>query len=233
LQFAICGFCFFVCLACSGSRGAYISLALQTGFLLVSSLLLLKRTQGFKIIGVTILVILVAIVLFNFVFTEQLELILYRQELASQSEGSIFGRIFGVFLDFESLVYADLTFLGVGIGMGSGGGAFLATGTQTFLLSESEWARHVLEAGIVMGLIYILFRIALCFSLFADALKGLFSRGNPVPLMFCSYTLLNLLAGSITGNGITYSFNWIFVGFTIAINKTYTSFYYKKPVAVK
>lgn len=221
LLFYACVFAFFVCLACSGSRGAYLAIGIEMGFLLFASIFLLKKKEGFQIIASSVLIILLAVVLFNFVFERQLSLILRRQEIASQAEGSIIKRALGAFIDFESLLNSNLTFLGSGMGLGSGGGGYLATGTKVFLLAETEWARHLQEAGIFMGLIYIFFRIGLTITLLKNVLGALFKGSTPIPMLFFSVVLINLLIGPITGNGIAYSFNWILVGISMAVNKIY------------
>ena len=208
------------CVAFSGSRSAYVALGTQILFLVLASFFLMKKKRGFQIIFYTIAAVFFGAMLFNVVFERQKELILKRQIAAENAEGSIIKRLGDTVINPEALLQADLTSIGVGLGMGSGGGAYLATGSTKFNLAETEWGRVLMEAGVIMGAAYILFRVSLTLNLFLSSVRTLFASSNPAALVAFVYVAVNLAIGSTTGNGMTYSFTWLFLGVALAINKT-------------
>lgn len=220
IWFAATVFALISCLAFSGSRSAYVTIGTQVSFLVLASFFLMRRKEGFQIIFYTITAVLLGAILFNVLFDKQKELIIKRQETATNAEGSVFKRIADMVIDPEALLQAELSTLGVGLGLGSGGGAYLATGVNQFNLAETEWGRILMEAGVIIGFGYIVFRLALTLNLFISSLRTLFSSTNPSALVSFVYVGVSLAIGSTTGNGMTYSFTWLFFGVALAMNKT-------------
>lgn len=219
--FSIAIFAFFVNLAVSGSRGTYVSVIIILLFLLFAAVILLNKIQGFKIITYVVLSAVLAFLLFYFVFDKEWEIITKRQEMAEAAEGSIFYRMLSIFINIDCLTNGDITFLGFGLGLSSGGGSFLVTGKSSFVLAETDWARNILEAGVLLGAVYIFYRIFLSIHIFNGALHGILKSRNPMPFVFLGFVLPSLLIGSITGNGTSNVYNWLFVGFSLAINRLY------------
>lgn len=220
IWFAATVFALISCLAFSGSRGAYATIGTQVIFLVLSSFFLMRKREGFQIIFYTIAAVFLGAILFNVIFDKQKELILKRQDTATQAEGTIYSRIADMVISPEALMQADLTTLGTGLGLGSGGGAYLATGVNQFNLAETEWGRILMEAGVILGFGYILFRVGLTINLFLSSIRTLFNTSNPSSMVAFVYVGVNLAIGSTTGNGMTYSFTWIFFGVVLAINKS-------------
>jgi hypothetical protein len=108
----------------------------------------------------------------------------------------------------------DLPLFGKGIGAGTQVGAKLLTGEKGFSLGESEWYRLFGEYGLILGLLFIIWRISLCFKLFTLSLKSL-TRGNGMGLIFLSATALNLITGQL-GQTTIHGFTMIGIGLTIA-----------------
>ena len=210
---------FVTCLALSGSRGAYLSCGAQIGFLILGSVFLMRSKQGFKIVFYTLFALIAFVVSFNVIFDEQRDLILTRQANANSSEGSIITRIGESIINIDALMESNLSTLGVGLGLASGGGAYLVSGVSQFSLVETEWGRIFMEAGVVLGLGYILYRISLSFNLGLNSVRALFASSNPTPMVSFAFVVINLAIGQTTGNGITYSFTWLFLGVALAINK--------------
>lgn len=210
---------FVTCLALSGSRGAYVSCGAQIGFLILGSVFLMRSKQGFKIIFYTITALVLFAISFNLLFEEQRDLILARQANASSSEGNFLDRMSDNIINWDALMESNLTTLGVGLGLGSGGGAYLVSGVSQFNLAETEWGRILMEAGVILGFGYILYRVSLTISLFTNSLRALFASSNPTPMVAFAFVAVNLMIGPTTGNGMTYSFTWIFLGVALAINK--------------
>ncbi len=214
---------FVTCLALSGSRGAYLSCGLQIGFLILGSVFLMRNKQGFKIIFYTLIALVAFIISFNLIFEEQRDLILARQANASISEGGVLNRVSESIVNIDALMESNLSTLGAGLGLASGGGAYLVSGVSQFSLVETEWGRILMEAGVLLGLGYIFYRVSLSLTLFLNSVRALFASSNPTPMVSFAFVAVNLAIGQTTGNGITYSFTWLFLGVALAINKNLMS----------
>jgi hypothetical protein len=102
------------------------------------------------------------------------------------SEGGpsdLFGRIIYQFAAPFSFI-DTVPFLGYGLGMGTSAGAVLRSGTREFLLAEGEWSRIVLESGMVLGLSFLFYRVAISILLIQTALQALGRNNNMAPA-FC------------------------------------------------
>jgi len=112
--------------------------------------------------------------------------------------------------------------LGNGIGASSSGGAQLSMGIQrrsTVVINEDiETSRIVVECG-PLGILYIAFRYALGIKLMIDGFIASRRTRNPLPFILSNYPAMMLFVGSITFNGNTNGYAWIFVGFSLAANK--------------
>ena len=108
----------------------------------------------------------------------------------------------------------DIPFLGMGLGAGTQVGAKLLTGEKGFELGEGEWFRLTAEGGLILGTLYITWRVWLTFAL---AKFGLFAfrKGNGMGLIFLSATAYNLLIGQF-GQSTIGGFTVIGIGLTIA-----------------
>lgn len=211
-------------LAVSGSRSSYAACAIIVIFLIFSSLLLINKKKSASIISFAIVGVFLSVVMFNTVFSEQLELITERNTNANEGEGSPIDRILGSFIFSAD---EDIPYLGHGLGVGSIGGAFLITGTSSFALAESEWARIQLENGYFIGFLYIMFKLYLAYYILKNALFATLASGSPIPLIMVGFIFPTILIGQMTMNGITMGFGWIFLGYSMAVNKV---FLYKEHV---
>lgn len=181
-------------LAVSGSRTALglvggVLISLMVG-LLIRPAFIRKSYKFLVLVGVVYFGI-------SFIpfFNQGIEIFSARIESANSVEASSGGfvtRIFKGFLDpFENL--DQIPPLGHGLGMGTNVGAVLLTGKAQFLLAEGEWARIIFESGFVIGLLYILLRIAIVGRLGWLSIKSA-AAGNILPLLFfgnCSLMLVN------------------------------------------
>jgi hypothetical protein len=219
--FWLCTFAFFANLAVSGSRAAYVSCVIILLFLLMASFILLRKKQGFNILTYLSFGLILSILVFSFIFDREWDIINRRQEMAAAEEGSIFTRMSSLFIDIQFFKSTNPPLLGYGLGLSSGGGSFLATGTSNFGLAETDWARNVLEAGLLLGTAYIFYRIFLTIEIVNTAIKGTILSRNPIPFIFLGFVVPSLLIGSITGNGTSNIYNWLFVGFAFAVNRIY------------
>lgn len=107
-----------------------------------------------------------------------------RFEAANDAEGGLggtasrFGLAFTEFLDF----IPNTPWFGYGLGMGTNGGAYLLTGEMQFLLAEAEWSRIVLELGPIMGVAFIVWRVAVTAWIGFKSLQKSF-QGYCLPLL--------------------------------------------------
>ncbi len=107
---------------------------------------------------------------------------------------------------------------GHGIGVGSNVGAKMLTGTATFLMGESEWEKAIMEMGPMLGLGFIILRIALVIFLFRFAMSAL-GRGNAMPLLIFAANFMLILNGQ-WGPPTILGFAVLGGGLTLAATKT-------------
>ena len=94
---------------------------------------------------------------------------------------------------FEIAVNAPL--LGRGVGLGTVAGARLMTGTNTFLLSESEWSRIVLELGPPLGFAFILWRLWLAVLMVIRGWGNFLATGDALSWVLAGATFLSVVNG--------------------------------------
>jgi hypothetical protein len=82
--------------------------------------------------------------------------------------------------------------------------------------AEGGWERHVIELGPVLGLAFILFRLALTVWLGLRAVRATRRSGEVLPLVLFGYVGIVLLYGQITGHGTVNGYAWMFFGFCLA-----------------
>ncbi|MDD5350264.1 MAG: hypothetical protein PHQ12_08650 [Chthoniobacteraceae bacterium] len=106
----------------------------------------------------------------------------------------IIERALGDYLDgFRAA--ADAPFLGYGLGIGTNAAAGMLSGERGFLLAEGEWARVVKEAGPVLGMAFLLLRVAIAAYLGWMASFAFERQRNPLPLLVFSASFLLVIQG--------------------------------------
>jgi hypothetical protein len=107
---------------------------------------------------------------------------------------------------------------GIGLGMGTNAAGGLLTGERQFMAgTENEWGRHFIESGMVLGGLYILWRIALVIQLLRVSLKAVKAL-NPLPMLLFSSCGLLVLSGPV-GVPMTLGFVVMGAGMTLAAAK--------------
>lgn len=127
--------------------------------------------------------------------------------------GAIVGRTVNEFIG-PFLMEDGVSLLGEGIGAGTQVGAKLLTGEKGFDLGEGEWFRLTGEGGLLLGTLYIAWRVWLTVVLASFALIA-FRKGNGMGLIFLSATAYNLLIGQF-GQSTINGFTILGIGLTIA-----------------
>ena len=115
---------------------------------------------------------------------------------ANENEGGIEGVFLDRFLGgmISGLVNGGSAFFGVGLGMGTNAGAKILTGSAGFLVSEGEWGRVMGEMGFFLGMLMIILRINLTFSLIKRSWGGI-GKNNYLPWLLMSFGLFPVLQG--------------------------------------
>lgn len=177
----------------SGSRLLVLGCALE----LVAAILfaVLDPSRGQRILGLAALLAAAAAILSQSTFfREATDVFMKRWDSANASGGireGLVWRFFGGFLEPFTLL-PDAEFLGKGIGMGTNAASAMTTGKVQFLLAEGEWARVVLEAGPLLGLSFLLYRVCLAGAIAARALWAA-GRGQLLPWLLAWAAVRGLL----------------------------------------
>jgi hypothetical protein len=181
----------------SGSRSVVGACAVVVASLLA---VLFLRPSAINRFGQTLLVTVVLgfIVIQTPVFKEGLNVLTARfTDVAEAEERSITaGLIQRVFDTFSEgfFVLSKAPFFGYGLGIGTNAGAKFLTGQSTFLLSEGEWARTILESGPVLGLAYLIWRCSAVVRIGLLCLRSV-KLDNVLPLLLFSSSFLPLISG--------------------------------------
>ena len=212
------------CLALSGSRAAFILVALVLVSALASAFLMTQRTMKLRALLIPLGMVAISTLLITTIFSDAWQAFVARFVGAYQAESTVYsfgtvGRAFSIFTDFIPLLPTTPFF---GYGLGTFGNAFelsYAGVLPSSLSGESDWARNVLELGPVLGMLYIGLRIALVVSLTRGAVLATSRANNPTPLLLLGFGGILLLVDQITGQGSVQGFGWLYAGFCMAANR--------------
>lgn len=124
-------------------------------------------------------------------------------------------------------VLSHATYLGKGLGYTSRGSDYFVeseaekteTGKYEVLTYEEEWPRIIIEAGLILGILFIIFRIFLSIDIIIGAVKSTAESDNPFPLLLACYIVPVILVWYIAHIGHVNSYGWLFAGFSLAANK--------------
>lgn len=211
------------CLALSGSRTAFAAAALVG----LSSMFvgLLVGHAGMRLRALVLPTVLfgAGAVLYPLLFPDALDAMTARVAAAdtfgTASGGyGILGRALSEPLDFLRLVQSA-PIAGYGLGMGGNGHIFLGTLGDELLrdaYAETDWSRHIVDLGPVLGVLFILYRIVLTGELFRRTVQATMHARDPLPVLLFGYIGIGVLEGQLTGNGTTGGFLWLFLGVTLA-----------------
>ncbi len=210
------------CLAVSGSRAAFVHVAL----VLMAALLLGMTTPAAamrrRALFIPLALAGTGAVLYPIVFPEALSLMLSRVAETSSVAGSagsaILGRAFYESIDFiRFMSHTPLT--GYGLGLGGNGRTWLGNSDPQLLAlvaAESDWSRHIVDLGTVAGVLLIIFRIVCTAALFIGSLRATRASASPLPLLLFGYVGIGLFYGQLTGHGTVGGFLWLYIGLCMA-----------------
>jgi len=113
---------------------------------------------------------------------------------------------------------AEIPLLGHGLGLGSNIGSMLSSGSLDFLLAENDWQRSMLEMGLLMGILWLAYRIVLTVIVSISCFKRL-TEGESLGWLLLGASVLPLFNGNLvqpTSQGfivVTLGFCFVMVGY--------------------
>jgi len=202
-----------------GSRGAFVLvLVLLVG---ATALLIMQHrvrralslwAAGIVLVGLTILG--------GLMFVRQSSALIERSRGAAQEDSWYsFGLLNRALSDFSHFVVfmPQVGLLGNGLGLG-GNAANIEKFQGTLPEAEDDWSRNIVDLGPVLGLFYIIFRIAFVAWLVWGAARASRLYDDPLPVLLISFIGIIMLYGQITGQGSINCYTWLFAGFCMAAN---------------
>ena len=110
--------------------------------------------------------------------------------------------------------YFNIPLTGYGLGVGTAGGARFLVGQSALLLTENEWVRNIAESGPLLGLGFVILRIALTLKIFKASLRAL-KAGEVLSILLFSIVITGLPNGAL-GQPTTLGFTVVLAGLCLA-----------------
>lgn len=215
---------FTIAIACSGNRGAIVGLIIValggalSGFAMPGKKAFLRIALG------SVALATVALLTFVFLFPDQFSALSERwagaNDIGDQGDFAIVIRAFGDFFAFIPVI-PMVPILGAGLGMGSNAATILVTNPSAGLYAaltmvEADWSRHIVDLGPILGVFYIIFRVALTCRLAGVAFQGAVRYSDPRPyLVFLSVGII-VMDGLLTGQSTVNGLGWFYAGLILA-----------------
>ena len=211
------------CLALSGSRAAFVHCAIVMLCALLLGALTRQSAVRVRALFLPLAFLALLVVLYPIVFPQAFDAMLTRVSEAYGAESQfsslgIFGRALYETIDFAYFM-GNAPLMGYGLGLGGNGRTWFTSADSDFLLrigAESDWSRHIVDLGPVVGVLFILYRIAFVCILFVQVVKATRTSGSALPLLLFGYVGIGLFYGQLTGHGTVGGFLWLFLGLCMA-----------------
>jgi hypothetical protein len=204
--------CLMLSLAISGSRAA---VAAVTVIVAVVFIVCIRKLSELRRLLVPALLAYLAFLVMTHSSLVQ-EGLDVQQERFKQGGGiqeGIVGRYLGAFGQSIDVAWRVPLF-GYGLGLGTNAGAALLTGSRGFLMAESEWPRVIAESGPILGYVYLLLRLWICWFLVRQAWLAL-GRGQSMPFFLVAAAGRDLISGQF-GQPTTLGFVVLSAGLSLA-----------------
>ncbi len=203
--------------------GGYLQVVVAT----IAALLLSRGSPTRLISGLLALVLAVGIATNIPAFQDTSEAFVERWNVAaaasenSNADDAALGGGFGVFQDRVLSVFTDplsnlenISLVGYGIGAGSNVGAQRISGQLIFLVGEGGIESILGEMGLLLGLTFVVWKLALGFWILKRALQAA-QLGNVFPLILSGSSFLQLISGQL-GQPTSLGFIVFSTGLTLA-----------------
>ena len=209
-------------LAVSGSRGAFILSLLIVLVAFASGLFLSKAGISFKSFAVPLVLALIVVLILPVFFPVQMEALWFRSVSVATLDPypysfGIVARALNDFINFTH-TFPDTPLTGLGMGMGTNASVRLGM-IEIPMNIEDDWSRNIVDLGLILGLVFIAFRIAFVLWLARGAVMATRRSNNPLPMLLFGFIGIILLYGQITGQGTVNGYGWLFAGFSMAANR--------------
>jgi len=210
--------------AVSGSRGLFILVVLTLASAALLALLTGSAAMRFKAVTIPGLFAACGIFLFPILFPDAVEAMLQRVKEANSAESTdgstlsaLRNRQMGNMLDFLRML--DAPFQGYGLGVGTNARRLIGDPPDLQgVYVESEWSRHFADLGLLLGPLYIVFRIFLTAYLVRMAWAAA-RRGEHLPFVMLGFLLLTTLNGQVTGHGSVSGITWVMLGLALTASQ--------------
>jgi hypothetical protein len=209
------------CLALSGSRGAVVHCVIIVMAAIGSAAIARGSGASARAVVLPIALAALAVLLYPIIFPESHSVFMDRWNEAQAVEarhfsGGVLGRGLYSFYDFTGLL-GDTPLWGYGIGLAGNASLTLGVTIPGFSgWAESDWARHIVDLGPIVGVAFIVYRICLVVWLGYTCAAGTRRLGDPLPFIMFAYIGVELLYGELTGHGSVNGYGWLFAGLCIA-----------------
>jgi hypothetical protein len=210
------------CLAFGGSRGGMLHAAILLVAALSCAMIVRRGGVSLRAVLWPSVIAIIAVTLYPIVFPEGYGAFMERWDAAHASESRYFrlgilGRALYGFVDFFS-VMGEAPLAGYGLGLAGNAGISLGLLGETGFTgwAETDWARHIVDLGPVLGFVFIVYRIGFVAWLASRCVSGARRAGDPLPVLLLAYVSVELLYGQITGHGSVNGYAWMFTGFCLA-----------------
>jgi hypothetical protein len=201
----------------SGSRACVLAVILVVMAILV--ILVVRPSAVNKIAGTVLALVIVGLIASRLpFFKEGVDVLSERFTTSAEAAettvvGGLIERVVQEFTEpFTYMPKMPLT--GYGLGLGTAGGARFLTGQGALLLSENEWTRIMAESGPILGLGFIILRVALAIKLLRSSLRAL-KAGEVLSILLFMCAFLGILNGQL-GQPTTLGFTVVLAGLCLA-----------------
>jgi len=204
--------------------------------------LISERSLAFQKLLVPIILLAAGALLAPLVFPRAIEAITNRFSKAGYADGQNYGRggVFGrAIYGIGAFRFLIASTPPQGYQLGVGGNAasaisntrtrgnsgslydprLLMFGREEVVAVETDWGRQIVELGPVLGILFIVFRLAFVIWLGKGAVAATMRSNDPLPLLLFAFIGVHLFNGQITGHGTLNGYAWMFSGFCMSINR--------------
>lgn len=201
----------------SGSRACVLAVVLVVLAILV--IFLIRPSAVNRVAGTLLAIVIVGMIASRLPFFKEGVDVLSERFISSAEAaettvvGGLVERVVQEFTEpFKYLTKMPLS--GYGLGLGTAGGARFLVGQGALLLTENEWIRIIAESGPLLGVAFILLRVALTVKLLVASLRAL-KAGEVLSILLFSCAFLAVLNGQL-GQPTTLGFTVVLAGLCLA-----------------
>jgi hypothetical protein len=191
LLLAFSGLAILLAIPVSISRSLFVGVFIVAAFgiySLVTSGLLSSKMLLQLIVGS---VLIVAIGLALPATNDALDAFLKRWENSTERKGGVEEAIIGRIINDLTRPFSSAPVIGLGTGISTQVGQKLLTGTKSFGYSEGEWGRVLVEGGLLLGCMILIYRLALFAFITTSSFRAAFrDRPFALPLWAAAAPLL-------------------------------------------